>query len=53
MEEYVEEALQQEFIRPSTAPGASRFYFMAKKDGGLMPCIDYCHLNSKFSYPNN
>jgi len=29
------------------------FFIVAKKDGGLMPCIDYCHLNSKFSYPNN
>lgn len=54
MEEYVEEALQQQFIRPSSSPAASSFFFVAKKDGGLRPCIDYRHLNSqtvKFSYP--
>ncbi|KAK3565354.1 hypothetical protein QTP86_007128 [Hemibagrus guttatus] len=54
MEEYISEALQQGFIRPSTSPVASRFFFMAKKDGGLQPCIDYHVLNSqmvKFAYP--
>uniref|UniRef100_A0A8C1X240 Gypsy retrotransposon integrase-like protein 1 n=1 Tax=Cyprinus carpio TaxID=7962 RepID=A0A8C1X240_CYPCA len=54
MEEYVQEALAQGFIRPSTSPAASSFFFVAKKDGGLRPCIDYRHLNSqtvKFSYP--
>lgn len=54
MEEYVAEALQQEFIRPSISPAASSFFFVAKKDGGLRPCIDYRHLNSqtiKFRYP--
>lgn len=54
MEESVEEALQQQFIRPSTSPAASSFFFVAKKDGGLRPSIDYRHLNSqtvKFSYP--
>ncbi|ROK23432.1 Transmembrane protein 232 [Anabarilius grahami] len=54
MEEYVHEALQQGFIRPSTSPAASSFFFVAKKDGGLRSCIDYRHLNSqtiKFSYP--
>ncbi|KAK3512868.1 hypothetical protein QTP70_028933 [Hemibagrus guttatus] len=52
MEEYISEALQQGFIRPSTS--ASSFFFVAKKDGGLRPCIDYCILNSqtvKFAYP--
>ncbi len=42
------------FIRPSTSPAASSFFFMAKKDGGLQPCIDYRSLNSqtvKFAYP--
>ncbi|KAK3549630.1 hypothetical protein QTP86_005375 [Hemibagrus guttatus] len=54
MEEYISEALQQGFIRSSTSPAASSFFFVAKKDGGLRPCIDYCVLNSqmvKFAYP--
>ncbi len=54
MEEYIEEALQQGYIRPSTSPAASSFFFVAKKDGGLRPCIDYRSLNNitvKFRYP--
>ena len=45
MEDYVEEALQQGYIRPSTSPAASSFFFIKKKDGGLWPCIDYRALN--------
>ncbi len=54
MEEYIEEALKQGYIRPSTSPAASSFFFVAKKDGGLRPCIDYRALNNitvKFCYP--
>ncbi len=54
MEEYIEEALQQGYIRPSTSPAASSFFFMAKKDGGLRPCIAYWALNKitvKYRYP--
>ncbi len=54
MEKYIQEALQQGFIRPSTSPAASSFFFVAKKDGGLRPCIDYRVLNAhtvKFAYP--
>lgn len=54
MEEYVQEALQQGFIRPSTSPAASGFFFVEKKDGGLRPCIDYRGLNAitvKYRYP--
>ncbi len=32
MEEYIEEALQQGYIRPSTSPAASSLFFVAKKD---------------------
>ncbi|XDV29314.1 hypothetical protein PO909_032451 [Leuciscus waleckii] len=32
-EEYIQEALKQRFIRPSTFPAASSFSFVAKKDG--------------------
>ncbi|KAK3519563.1 hypothetical protein QTP86_000840 [Hemibagrus guttatus] len=48
------EALAQGYIRPSTSPAASSFFFVAKKDGGMRPCIDYRALNKitvKFRYP--
>ncbi|KAK3519931.1 hypothetical protein QTP70_008026 [Hemibagrus guttatus] len=54
MEEYIKEALAQGYICPSTSPAASSFFFVAKKDGGLRPCIDYRALNKitvKFRYP--
>ncbi|KAK3540671.1 hypothetical protein QTP70_034527 [Hemibagrus guttatus] len=54
MEEYIKEALAQGYIRPSTSPAASSFFFVAKKDGGLRLCIDYRALNQitvKFQYP--
>lgn len=54
MEEYVEEALLQGFIRPSTSPAAADFFFVEKKDGTLWPCIDYRGLKAitvKFAYP--
>ncbi|KAL0151330.1 hypothetical protein M9458_053324 [Cirrhinus mrigala] len=54
MENYINEALKQGFIRPSTSPAASSFFFVDKKDGGLRPCIDYRVLNEstvKFAYP--
>uniref|UniRef100_A0A674F3Q9 ribonuclease H n=1 Tax=Salmo trutta TaxID=8032 RepID=A0A674F3Q9_SALTR len=54
MEIYVRESLQQGFICPSTSPAPSSFFFVKKKDGGLLHCIDYRTLNNatiKFSYP--
>ncbi|KAK3570544.1 hypothetical protein QTP86_022080 [Hemibagrus guttatus] len=54
MEEYIKEPLSQGYIHPSTSPAASSFFFVAKKDGGLRPCIDYRALNKitmKFRYP--
>ncbi|KAK3570330.1 hypothetical protein QTP86_017159, partial [Hemibagrus guttatus] len=54
MEEYIKEALAQGYIHLSTSPAASSFFFVAKKDGGLRPCIDYRALNRitvKFRYP--
>lgn len=54
MEEYVEEALSSDFIRPSTSPAAAGFFFVEKKDGGLRPCIEYRGLNNAtitFWYP--
>lgn len=53
MEEYIDEALNSGFIRPSTSPAAAGFFF-GEKDGGLRPCIDYRGLNNvtvRFCYP--
>lgn len=47
MGEYVEEALRQGYIHPSTSSAASSFFFVAKKDRGLRPCIDYRALNKQ------
>ncbi len=54
MEEYIQKALNQGYIRPSSSPAASSFFFVGKKDGGLRPCIDYRAVNSqtvKLPYP--
>ncbi len=54
MEEYIQEAHNQGYIRPSSSPTASSFFFVSKKDGGLRPCMDYRALNSqtvKLPYP--
>lgn len=45
MDEYIQEALRQGFIRPSTSPASASLFFVAKMDGGLMSCIDYKGLN--------
>ncbi|XP_053486038.1 uncharacterized protein LOC128610642 [Ictalurus furcatus] len=45
MEEYIQEALRQGYIRPSTSPMSAGFFFVEKKGGGLRPCIDYWALN--------
>ncbi len=42
------------FIRPSTSPASTGFFFVKKNDGGLRPYIDYHGLNDitvKFRYP--
>ncbi|KAK3545622.1 hypothetical protein QTP70_008560 [Hemibagrus guttatus] len=46
MEEYTEEALATDYIRPSTSPVAAGFFFVENKDGGLHPCIDYRGLSA-------
>nr|XP_055046301.1 plexin-C1-like [Misgurnus anguillicaudatus] len=45
MENYITDALEQGYIRPSTSPAASPFFFVSKKDGGLRYCIEYRALN--------
>ena len=54
MRNYITESLASGIIRPSSSPVATGFFFVAKKDGSLRPCIDYRQLNSitvKNKYP--
>lgn len=45
MEKYIQKYLDAGMIQPSTSPFGASFYFVAKKNGSLRPCIDYCGLN--------
>lgn len=45
MEAYITNSLTAGHIRPSSLPVGARFFFVAKKDGSLCPCIDYRGLN--------
>lgn len=52
MEEYIQEALVQKYIIPSTSPASTGFYFIEKIKGDPQPCIDYRGLITvKYSYP--
>lgn len=54
MEDYIQEALKQCYIVPSTSLPSAGFFFIKKKGGGLQPCIDYWGLNNitlKYPYP--
>uniref|UniRef100_A0A3P9I9W9 ribonuclease H n=1 Tax=Oryzias latipes TaxID=8090 RepID=A0A3P9I9W9_ORYLA len=56
MEQYIQEALSLGHIRPSSSPVGAGFFFVAKKDKTLRPCIDYRKLNQitvkdKYSLP--
>ena len=54
MRGYITESLASGIIRPSSSPVAAGFFFVAKKDGSLRPCIDYRLLNTitvKNKYP--
>ena len=54
MKTYVSESLRQGYIRSSTSPASSTFFFVKKKDGVLLPDIDYRGLNQitvRYSYP--
>ncbi|RXW20770.1 hypothetical protein EST38_g5090 [Candolleomyces aberdarensis] len=45
LKEFLDENLAKGYIRSSTSPQASPFFFVAKKDGSLRPCQDYRQLN--------
>jgi hypothetical protein len=55
MDDFLDENLKKGYIRPSTSPMASPFFFVAKKDAdALRPCQDYRLLNEgtiKNAYP--
>jgi hypothetical protein len=51
---YLLSAAETEAICTSTSPAMAGLFFMAKKDGGLRPCIDYRGINeisTKYWYP--
>ncbi len=53
MRTYIEEELAKGFIVPSKSP-ASAIFFVKKREGTLLPCIDYRglnHITVKFRYP--
>ncbi|KAK9539546.1 hypothetical protein VZT92_004645 [Zoarces viviparus] len=45
METYITDSLTAGIIRPSSSPVGAGFFFVAKKDKSLRPCIDYRGLN--------
>lgn len=56
MEKYMQDSLDACIIRTSSSPLGAAFFFVAKKDGSLRPCIDYRGLNqitikNKYSLP--
>ncbi|KAI2657893.1 Transposon Tf2-6 polyprotein [Labeo rohita] len=54
LEKYLSESLAAGTIVPSSSPAGAGFFFVAKKDGSLRPCIDYRGLNDitvKNRYP--
>ena len=46
MEKYIKDSLAAGIIRPSSSPVGAGFFFVAKKEGTLRPCIDYRGLNT-------
>jgi hypothetical protein len=54
LDKWIKDNLSKGYIRPSSSPQASPFFFVGKKDGDLRPCQDYKYLNSwtvKNAYP--
>ena len=55
MNKFIDDNLKKGFIRPSSSPQASPFFFISKKDSKVLrPCQDYRYLNEhmiKNAYP--
>lgn len=54
MEVYIRDSLTAGIIRPSSSPLGAGFFFVAKKNKTLRPCIDFKGLNNitvKNKYP--
>ena len=47
VQNFVEDQLRKEYIRPSKSPQTSPVFFVGKKDGSKWMMIDYCNLNSQ------
>jgi hypothetical protein len=46
LDEWIKDYLSKGYIRLSSSPHTSPFFFVGKKDGDLRPCQDYKYLNS-------
>ena len=54
LQEFLDEHLAIDFIRPSHSPGGALVLFIRKKDGSLCLCVNFCGLNKimkKDRYP--
>jgi len=45
LNEFIEENLNTDFIRPTSSPHGVPVLFVKKKDGSLRLCVDFCSLN--------
>ena len=54
LKKYIEELLENQFIRSSASPWGAPVILVKKKDGGMRLCVDYRQLNKvtiKNKYP--
>ena len=54
VQQFIQDHLRKEYIRPSKSPQTSPVFFVGKKNGGKHMVMDYCKLNKqtvKNNYP--